>query len=183
MAELLHSNAWMQTYTGKAVYPLEFTADMCCIEDIAWSLSHQCRYAGHCKRFYSVAEHCLHLVSVVPTEFQLAALLHDASEAYLVDIPRPIKWALNNYREIEERIMRSVAKWAGVQFEQFESIKPFDTAILIDEQKQLLPNPPLPWNVPCIEFESGLGLEDSIQKGMGDANAVYQLFLETFNHL
>lgn len=172
-------NAWIQTYTGKAVYPLEFAKDMICIEDIAWSLSHQCRYAGHCNRFYSVAEHSLHLVGVVPGPVKLAALLHDASEAYLIDVPRPIKWALTNYSQIEFRIKSQIGDWSGVKREDFDLIKEYDLGILSDEQSVLMPNPPQDWHFP----EKALGISEAIQKGLGDPEVVCRMFLETWRCL
>lgn len=173
-----YPDAWMQTYTGKAVYPLEFDSSMVCIEDIAWSLSHQCRYAGHSSRFYSVAEHSIHLLSAVPEHLKLAALLHDASEAYLIDVPRPIKWALTNYSDIECRIQRVIAEWASIEVADFEAIKQYDLAILRDEQEALLPKAPRSWNVP-----DGLGLKNRIQIFGASMEEVYFLFLFHYNKL
>src|SRR5438552_3035736 len=85
---------WIQTFTGKKFFPLEPNADDICIEDIAHSLSMQCRFNGHSKQFYSVAQHSVLIASWWFGDYpKLAkyALLHDASEAYLSDIPRPLK--------------------------------------------------------------------------------------------
>lgn len=85
------------------------------IVDIANSLSKLCRFGGHCKDFYSVAEHSIHVSRLA---HQLSGgdinatrwgLLHDASEAYVVDIPKPIKLKLPQYVEIEEAIQVCVA--------------------------------------------------------------------------
>src|SRR5690606_29748913 len=94
---------WMQTFTGRRFWPLDPRPDEICIEDIAHALSMQCRYAGHCLSFYSVAEHSVLLSQHVAEPFRRWALLHDASEAYLVDVPRPIKGDLSNYRAVEAR--------------------------------------------------------------------------------
>src|SRR5690606_5290032 len=78
---------WMQTFTGRAVYPLDLRPDDIDIQDIAHALSMQCRYAGHTRQFYSVAEHSVHVARWCRQYGPAAALeglLHDATEAYLV---------------------------------------------------------------------------------------------------
>lgn len=96
---------WIRVHTGGRYYPLDPRLDEINIEDIAWSLPMLCRYNGHIDRFYSVAEHCWLLSYAVPEEYAFEALLHDASEAYMSDIPRPLKYAdeLSQFREIEDR--------------------------------------------------------------------------------
>lgn len=83
--------SWIQTFTGKKVFPLAMTTDMVDIKDIAHALSLKCRFTGHCRTFYSVAEHSMRVAELVRPELKLAALLHDAAEAYLPDFARPIK--------------------------------------------------------------------------------------------
>ncbi|MEM9149127.1 MAG: hypothetical protein AAGB19_01555 [Cyanobacteria bacterium P01_F01_bin.3] len=85
----MYPDAWIQTFTGKAFWPLEPDPELICIEDIAWALAHQSRYSGHCDRFYSVAEHSLWVSGQCSPEHKLWGLLHDASEAYLSDVVRP----------------------------------------------------------------------------------------------
>lgn len=151
---------WIQTYSGKAVYPLSLTVDQVCAEDIAWALAHQCRYAGHSNRFYSVAEHSMHLASLLEGKAgRLAALLHDASEAYLIDLPSPIKQMMPNYCAAEEQVMQVIAEWAEISVDMFEAIKELDMAILADEQAVLMPNNPMNWN---FAYPEGLGLKDAI---------------------
>lgn len=106
---------WIQTYTCQAFDPCSANLKDILIEDIAHALSLTCRYLGHCKWLYSVAQHC-----VLGTEwlqnnkydghYQLAFLLHDASEAYLSDIPRPLKQShlFSNYKIIEERLQQQI---------------------------------------------------------------------------
>lgn len=88
----------IQTYTGRFVDPLNMKADDIILEDIAHALANICRFNGHSKRFYSVAEHSLNVMNIVASgpnlstaRMKLTALLHDASEAYLCDISRPLK--------------------------------------------------------------------------------------------
>jgi hypothetical protein len=92
---------WMQTYTGRQFWPIDPRADEIDIVDIAHALSQQCRFAGHCKSFYSVATHSWHTSNVCNSENALWGLLHDAAEAYLVDLPTPIKgnYILNSLGE------------------------------------------------------------------------------------
>ena len=100
------------TYTGRVIEPLNPDPARICIEDIAHALSNQCRFTGHTKEFYSVAQHSVHCADLVPEEDQLWALLHDASEAYLADIARPVKkfteWG-SGYLEAEDKLMYAVA--------------------------------------------------------------------------
>ena len=85
---------WMTTFTGRQFWPLDPRPEEVCIEDIAHALANICRFGGHCKRFYSVAQHSIlvaDLVAQVEPQFRLAALLHDAPEAYIGDMVRPLK--------------------------------------------------------------------------------------------
>lgn len=79
------------TYTGKRFHLFNPSHDEICIEDIAHALSNLCRFTGHCTRFYSVAQHSWHASFYVPDEHKFEALMHDASEAYLNDLSRPLK--------------------------------------------------------------------------------------------
>lgn len=125
----------MQTYTGLIFHPLDPDPNTISITDIASALSKLCRFGGHCERFYSVAEHCVHVARMSPTN-KLTALLHDASEAYLVDIPRPIKPQLTNYKAIEDNLMVAISKKFGTCHPLPKEIKDIDTAILSDERDQ-----------------------------------------------
>ena len=85
MTSTAADDGWMQTLTGKKFYPLNPTLDSIDIIDIAGALSKMCRFGGHCNKFYSISEHCWHLSYKASPPNRLAALMHDASEAYLVD--------------------------------------------------------------------------------------------------
>lgn len=139
---------WMQTFTGRQFWPLDPRPEEIDIDDIAVALSRACRYAGHCERFYSVAEHSVLVSQVVPPSDALAGLLHDATEAYLVDIPRPIKPFLVGYKDIEHRLWEVIAERFDVLPELPASVKTADNAVLLAEQQQILKPPPAPWCVP-----------------------------------
>src|ERR1051326_3663293 len=103
---------WMRTYTGVRFYPSDPRPDEIFIQDIAHSLSNMCRFAGHVKEFYSVAEHSVRVSLACHPDDALWGLLHDASEAYVVDMPRPIKRApfMHGYRLLEAKVSLAVCE-------------------------------------------------------------------------
>lgn len=141
-------NAFIQTYSGLAfTYPL-VNIDAIEIVDIANALSKQCRFAGHCLKFYSVAEHCCHVSDHVSDENKFAALMHDASEAYMVDIPRPLKQMFRSYQVAEEQVMQVIATKFGFDYPLPAEVKRVDTAIVTDERAQnmaIMDVDPLAW--------------------------------------
>lgn len=106
--ESLYTKDCIRTVSGRYINVFEPTPEMICIEDIAHALSMQPRFGGHLPTFYSVAQHSV-LVSELVDSAKLTALMHDASEAYLLDVPRPIKLRLANYKEIENGLMEVLA--------------------------------------------------------------------------
>jgi hypothetical protein len=145
---------WMQTYTGGVMYPLDPRPEEIRFDDIVGPLSKMCRYNGQCIKFYSVAEHCVHVAERAPLGLQLDALMHDASEAYLSDVIRPIKPFLSNYAEIENGLMAAIAQRFGLQWPMPLEIKRLDNAILADELAQNMAAPPRDWRL----TESALGV-------------------------
>lgn len=117
----------INTVSGIEVNLLDPIPDMISIEDIAHSLAYQCRFAGHIKRFYSVAQHSVVVAAMAPDDIKKYALLHDASEAYLQDITAPLKhiWG-PAYKLLEERFMKVVAIKFDLDIEQFKEVKPYD---------------------------------------------------------
>lgn len=101
--------AWIQTFTGRKFSPLNPDPEMVAIEDIAHALANLCRFAGHVTEFYSVAQHSVTVSYHCEPANALWGLLHDASEAYLLDLPRPIKNhpSLGHYR-LKEEILENV---------------------------------------------------------------------------
>jgi hypothetical protein len=149
--------------TGKQFsYPM--TADMVSLSDIARSLSNQCRFAGHLKRdrWYSVAEHSVNVADWIYEETKskesaFAALFHDASETYLVDVPKPIKPYLEGYKEIEQQVTRIIEQVFGIHPGQTGDalIKEADCRLLIDERAELCYDYDLDWDLP---YDTGLGV-------------------------
>lgn len=133
---------WIQTYSGVAFWPLDPRPEEIDILDIAHALSHQCRFSGHTKWFYSVAEHSFLVSTLVSPKDKLWALLHDASEAYLVDVPRPIKNLLPEYKVWEERLMRVIARRFGLQEEMPDVVKMFDSRMLATEKIHIMGQEP-----------------------------------------
>jgi hypothetical protein len=143
--------SWMQTATGRAYWPVDPRGEDVCIEDIAHALGHLCRYAGHTTTFYSVAEHCILVSRMVPPEHAFKALLHDATEAYVVDVPRPLKKSLPGYAEIEERNWRAICDHFGLTYEMPKCIHDADVAILYAEREALLlPSPRDDWGMGLV---------------------------------
>lgn len=137
---------WIQTATGLQFWPIAPSPSDVCVEDIAHALSMLCRFGGHCLRFYSVAEHSVLLSRAASAENKLWALLHDASEAYLVDVPRPIKPFLAGYREAEDKIMRAVCAKFDLSIDMPAEVKDLDKRILTDEAQQNMAEPPVQWS-------------------------------------
>ncbi|MDF2994278.1 MAG: hypothetical protein K0S37_4792 [Microbacterium sp.] len=139
---------WMQTYSGKAFFPLDPQADEVDILDIAHGLGNLCRYNGHTHRFYSVAEHCVLLSHAVEPELALWALLHDAPEAYIGDMIRPLKQYIPDFRAVDDNIMAVIAGRFGLGSTEIPAaVKDADTRILLDERAALHAAPPRDWNI------------------------------------
>lgn len=131
--------SYIVTYTGKKVYPLDPDPDTLCIEDIAHALSNICRFTGHVKTFYSVAQH-----SVLVSNFcglPIHGLLHDASEAYLADVASTIKPAFSAFRHAEMILMEAIyAKFnlPDLSKDEKKAIKHTDKAMLKVEWNALM---------------------------------------------
>lgn len=146
------------------------------IEDIAHGLSNICRYNGQCRNFYSVAEHSIH-VSYVVSEFLLAALLHDATEAFIGDVTRPLKQLLPDYRRLEQNIQRAIFRRFNVPIAQAQSIKQADLRVLAAEQAQIMPKGTDEW-----ARDAGIRPASIVVQHMPPAQAK-QMFLQRFEEL
>ena len=139
---------WIETYRGISFWPLDVQVNEIDLEDIAHSLSQQCRFNGHTKYFFSVAQHSLNVAALIRDvekagpKVQLMGLLHDASEAYICDIPRPVKPFLTNYMTIEDEVMNKI--WEHFKLaptsEELKIVKNYDNVCLAEEGCKLMPN-------------------------------------------
>jgi len=134
------NTGWMQTYSGGRFYPGDPESTVITNVDIAHALSLLCRYGGHVDRFYSVAEHCVLMSLEVAPENALYALLHDATEAYVVDVPRPLKVFLDGYKQIEEGVWRAIARTYGISVTLPDEVLAADDRILLTERRVLMPH-------------------------------------------
>lgn len=169
-------SSWIQTRSGIAFTPLEPKVKDINILDIAWALSMQCRYAGHTRCFYSVAEHSVHISNALPPEYALQGLLHDAPEAYMIDIPKPIKWIAGDYCRYEAKLMEAIAQRFDLPPETPAIIKEYDYRILHNEKAYLMGEGDREWGL------TGEPLPDVVIKGWSH-NLAYARFLSRFYQL
>lgn len=161
---------WIQTRTGRKFHLLDPRPEDFCIEDISHALANQCRFTGHVRRFYSVAEHSVRVARRImethPTlcrsdqwvglrrvcygefwgsELAYHGLMHDATEAYICDLARPFKHLpeFAFYRELEHKLMIQIAHAFNVEYPFHPAIKDADEILLGTEARDLM------W--PCTE--------------------------------
>lgn len=169
---------WMQTASGGAYWPLDPRVDEISIEDIAHALAHICRYGGHCRKFYSVAEHSVIVSRLVPQEHALVALMHDATEAYCGDIVRPLKRDLTGYAAIERSNWLAIAERFDLPVDLPQCVHDADVAALFAEQKALM----------TPKEGQGMGLATPITADPNDIagylpNSAKTVFLRRFHEL
>lgn len=150
--------SWIITRSGRKFDLAAPTADMVDPADIAHSLSMQCRFNGHTNRFYSVAQHCYLVADLVPAEHQLAALLHDAAEAYVGDLVRPLKHGMREFANdhgdeclydlTERRVWIAICQRFDLDPHLPDCVKHADLVALATEKRDLMPSHPEPW--PCL---------------------------------
>ena len=140
------SKAWIETYLGIQFDILETRPESIQIEDIAHALSQANRYTGHCRFPYPVAQHSRLGSYLVPQQHALQFLLHDASEAYIGDMNRPLKHytkAGDEYRIVEAKIQTMIYMRFGCSPIEADVVKHVDNQMLYAEKAQLMS--PLSW--------------------------------------
>lgn len=135
----MHTEATIRTYTGRRFDILNPVVRDVCIGDIAHALSLLCRFTGHTKEFYSVAQHSITVSNLVPVEFALDGLLHDASEAYVADMSRPLKHTpeMSRYRTAEAAIAKAIQERFSLGPEPKE-VKTVDRRMCATEMRDLM---------------------------------------------
>ena len=143
---------FIETYTGRPFWPLHPTPENVSIIDIAHNLSNQGRYSGSTGTFYSTAQHCCLLANFVEKQRKgspldcLQILMHDCAEAYLVDIPRPVKQYMPEYRQWDKAITYVIRDWLGLGSVPIPDWQDeLDSRIIVDERAQLMSDSGLDW--------------------------------------
>lgn len=173
----IRETAWIQTFSGKKLNPLNPRAEDICIEDIAHSLSQQCRFTGHTSVHYSVAQHCVLVSYLCNPEHALYGLLHDGSEYACVDLPTPLKRLpeLSGYREIEKKMQQAIYRKFGLLGEEPADVKRADMMMLSIEANSFMTPLHPEWKVsvvvPTLKIESL------------STRAAEELFLDRFGQL
>ena len=137
---------YITTYTGKHFDPTSPDMSLVDIRDIAHALSLTCRGNGHVQTFFSVGQHCIWCAREASARgydrrVVLACLLHDAGEAYMSDVPRPLKHMLSEYTAVEERLLQKIyEKYLGSDLTEEEAalVKAVDDDVLYFDLKELL---------------------------------------------
>ncbi len=138
----VREGASIRTFSGKTFWPLEPRAADVDMVDIAHALANLCRYVGHTRRFYSVAQHSVLVADVVGPPHRAWGLLHDAAEAYLGDMAATVKVADAPlgaaYRAVEESVTRAIAERFGLAWPEPDDVVVADRALLVAEFRDLM---------------------------------------------
>lgn len=167
-------NCWIQTHSGIKFYLLDPNPEDVLLEDISHALSMQCRFTGHTKFFYSVAQHSVLVSKYCDPKYALYGLLHDASEAYLSDIASPIKKTLNlnGYKDIERKLQFAIYNKFFLKDEEPPNVKEVDLRMLVTEAHSLMSPLHKDWKDPAEGF--GFEIEEKSPK------QAKQYFLDRF---
>lgn len=149
---------WIATARGHKFDFHHLDPDSIDIEDIALALSRQPRFAGHTNKLYTVAQHSVLVALQCPWDLRLEGLLHDASEAYLCDMPLPAKLLIPEYRDLEHRVMLAIAQKFRFVWPSPPEVKQADLVLLETEHRDLMPHSP-PWDVRHAEPLEGMRIE------------------------
>jgi len=174
---------WIETYTGKLFYPLEPDIELIDIIDIAHALSMICRFNGHSDRFYSVAQHSVIVSNLATPKNKLIGLLHDASEAYLTDVPRPLKPFLPDYYVWEDVLTDMIFTKFGIPDTDPENRIPNEIHI-IDNDIVLTEGSALGFDISKWELTSQIGIQPLDVEIQPESSEMSEIkFLEAFYNL
>jgi hypothetical protein len=173
---------YIELISGKFFYFLNPKEDDFVIEDIAHALSNTCRYTGHCSRFYSVAEHSVHVSNLLKgTPYELAGLLHDAAEAYLPDVASPVKQYLPDYVALEDRLMETISRKWDFEYPLHPAVKHCDLVMLSTEAHHLIPSQGKAWDL--WDYRKRPPISAGTKPSCVDPKVARTLFLERFHEL
>ena len=175
------NGAWIETVSGGRFDFDDIPANTINILDVAHALGNLCRFTGHVRRFYSVAEHSINVSYVIQPRLALFGLLHDAQEAYCGDVNKPLRTLLERYNDIEHEVQ-------ALAYDQFchrqpnadecTEINRADWTMLCAEARQLLPSRGSTWeNVPITHMP-----EEAMVKCWGPEEAAHE-FANRFERL
>lgn len=148
------------------------------VRTIAHALSNLCRFNGHTRVHYSVAEHCVRVSRLCPDEHRLAGLLHDAAEAFIGDVASPLKQLLPDYQVVEQRVEAEIFKRFGLPAELHPSVKHADLVMLATERRDLMPSNGGEWGV-----LNGIEPDQWVLKTPWGPTEAYARFLTTYRDL
>lgn len=140
-----------------------------------------CRFNGHCREFYSVAQHSVLVAMNLPHELAFEGLMHDATEAYCGDMVRPIKRSMPAFGELEERIWIAIAERFSLPLKLSTEVKEMDNRVLQTERRDLLNPHPWPWTIDQAVDGAARPLEEKIVP-WGQVHAE-KVFLNLFMNL
>ena len=166
----------IQVYSGTTFNFAQPSASIYGIEDIAHALANTCRFSGHTRRFYSVAQHCAIASLIVPEEHAYAALMHDAAEAFICDLPAPLKMLLPDYAAVEREVETAIFHKFRVPYPFHASVKQADMTMLATEKRDILCG-----NTTWHNLRNVLPLEERIIPL--DPAAAKELFLKRYDAL
>jgi len=177
---------WMLSYKGRQLWPLDLRPEDIDIEEIAHALSNICRFGGHCLRFYSVAQHSVLVATCVRREGGSAhtktALLHDATEAYLGDMVRPLKVNMPDYTSAETRAWEAVCAAFDLPLDLPPEVELADARVLLAEKRDLVNDSGHPWEFPQCRFPDAVHFPWTRIRPLLPGPAK-QLFLATWDSL
>lgn len=151
---------WMATDSGNIIDLMNPDPESFTIEDIAAQSSKLCRFNGAVKQFYSVAEHCVHVSAMCPPPYKKQGILHDAPEAFICDVPTPLKRLLGQaYKDVEDRIARAIGLKFGVDLVELPAVvMQADRALVVTERDQLQTKP-ISWGP---DYENSIRYPDKV---------------------
>lgn len=172
---------FVTTRDGHLFYFDQLNVESIPLHSVAHSLSQQCRFNGHIEEHYSVAEHSVHISHLVleyggSPDTALYGLLHDASEAFMGDMPRPLKKMFPAFSNLESRIMEKYCELYSIDDPDVKMVQWLDCNIVRDEAEKFYAEPP-EWTK---EYASVIHPDRLLG---WDAMAVKYIFLEQFQHL